>query len=147
MNTRLGRKPTPTHNSTKKVHAPKRGCASYPMCFIYSCRNRKLFAIHTEKFPVWENDISRTSSEVLFLYPFLQKGGDANGYQRQKTKADRHEGAGRKSGQASAEHQRTEAQQEVTRGQGQWHFSKKIFQKATKNSCLLKHSSIGIRPR
>lgn len=52
--------------------------------------------------------------EVLFLYPFLQKGGDANGYQRQKTKADRHEGAGRQSGQASAEHQRTEAQQEST---------------------------------
>ena len=24
----------PTHNSTQKVHAPKRGCASYPMCFI-----------------------------------------------------------------------------------------------------------------
>lgn len=22
------------HNSTQKVHAPKRGCASYPMCFI-----------------------------------------------------------------------------------------------------------------
>ena len=34
MSTRLGRKPTPTHNSTQKVHAPKRGCASYPMCFI-----------------------------------------------------------------------------------------------------------------
>ena len=34
MNTRLGRKPTPTPNSTRKVHAPKRGCASYPMCFI-----------------------------------------------------------------------------------------------------------------
>ena len=33
MNTRLGRKPTPTHNSTQKVHAPKRGCASYPICF------------------------------------------------------------------------------------------------------------------
>ena len=51
----------------------------------------KLFTIHTKKFPVWENDILRTSSEVLFLYPFLQKGGEANGYQRQKTKADRHE--------------------------------------------------------
>lgn len=34
MNTRLGRKPTPTPNSTQKVHALKRGCASYPMCFI-----------------------------------------------------------------------------------------------------------------
>lgn len=34
MNTRLGRKPTPTHNSTQKVHAPKRGCASYLMCFM-----------------------------------------------------------------------------------------------------------------
>lgn len=34
MSTRLGRKPTPTPNSTQKVHAPKRGCASYPMCFI-----------------------------------------------------------------------------------------------------------------
>ncbi len=34
MNTRLGRKPTPTPNSTQKVHAPKRGCASYPMCLI-----------------------------------------------------------------------------------------------------------------
>ena len=34
MSMRLGRKPTPTPNSTQKVHAPKRGCASYPMCFI-----------------------------------------------------------------------------------------------------------------
>lgn len=34
MSTRLGRKPTPTPNSTQKVHAPKRGCAAYPMCFI-----------------------------------------------------------------------------------------------------------------
>lgn len=25
---------TPTPNSTQKVHAPKGGCASYPMCFI-----------------------------------------------------------------------------------------------------------------
>lgn len=33
--------------------------------------------------------------EVLFLYLFLKKGGDANGYQRKKTKADRHEGTGR----------------------------------------------------
>lgn len=43
-----------------------------------------------------------------------KEGGDANGYQRQKTKADRHEGTGRQSGQASAEYQRTEAQQEST---------------------------------
>ena len=34
MNTRLGRKLTPTPNNTQKVHDPKRGCASYPMCFI-----------------------------------------------------------------------------------------------------------------
>ena len=33
MNTRLGRKPTPTHNNPQKVHALKKGCASYPICF------------------------------------------------------------------------------------------------------------------
>lgn len=82
MSTRLGRKPTPTHNSTQKVHAPKRGLCLVSDVFYIIFPNGKLFTIHTKKFPVWENDILRTSLEVLFLYPFLQKGGDANGYQR-----------------------------------------------------------------
>ena len=33
--------------------------------------------------------------ELCGQYVILVEGGDANGYQRQKTKADRHEGTGR----------------------------------------------------
>lgn len=45
---------------------------------------------------------------------FYAFNANGNGYQRQKTEADRHEGTGRQSGQASAEYQRTEAYKEGT---------------------------------
>ena len=95
MSTRLGRKPTPTPNSTQR-YTPRKGAVPRIRCVLYKVAemgNYLLFML--KSFPIKGNDISRTSSDILFLYPFLQKGGEANGYQRQKTKADRHEGTGR----------------------------------------------------
>ena len=58
---------------------------------------------------IWPKFSARTSIRRSFFFTKIS-GEEANGYQRQKTKAHRHEGTGRQSGQASAEYQRTEAQ-------------------------------------
>lgn len=54
----------------RKDTRPAGGCVSYPPCLIYKGLLRRSF----------------------ILYQFLKKGGEAHGYQRQKTEADRHEG-------------------------------------------------------